>query len=45
MIHGQFLVQMFQGHFDDAYIEKLQKLASGHQVIGSTPRVGNAGNF
>ena len=37
-IHGQFLVQMFEGHFDDAYIEKLQKLASGHQAIGVLPQ-------
>ena len=29
---------MFQGHFDDAYIEKLQKLASGHQAIGVFPQ-------
>ena len=33
-IHGQFLVHMFDGHFDDAYIAKLQNLASGHQAIG-----------
>ncbi len=37
-IHGQFLVHMFDGHFDDAYIAKLQNLASGHQAIGVLPQ-------
>ena len=36
--HGQFLVHMFDGCVDDAYIEKLQKLARGHHAIGVLPQ-------
>lgn len=36
--HGQFLVHMFDGYVDDAYIEKLQKLARGHHAIGVLPQ-------
>lgn len=37
-VHSQFLVHMFEGNFDDAYIHKLQQLASGHQSIGVLPQ-------
>lgn len=36
--HGQFLVHMFEGNIDDAYIQQLQQLASGHQSIGVLPQ-------
>ena len=29
---------MFEGRFDDAYIEKLQQLARGHHAIGVRPQ-------
>ena len=37
-MHGKFLILMFNGHLDDAYIEKLQQIASGHQQIGVLPQ-------
>lgn len=36
-VHAMFLVHMFEGQIDDAYIEKLQKLARGHFEIGVQP--------
>lgn len=37
-MHGHFLVLMFNGHLDDAYLTKLQKIASGHQQLGVLPQ-------
>ena len=37
-MHGEFLVLMFNGHLDDAYLIKLQQIASGHQQIGVLPQ-------
>ncbi|MBB6444243.1 heme-based aerotactic transducer [Bacillus benzoevorans] len=37
-MHGHFLIQMFNGHLDDAYLTQLQKIASGHQEIGVMPQ-------
>lgn len=37
-IHGLFLVKMFDGQYNDAYIEKLQSLAESHQSIGVLPQ-------
>ncbi len=37
-MHAQFLVHMFEGRFDDAYVEKLQSLARGHHTIGVRPQ-------
>lgn len=37
-VHASFLVTMFDGHFDDAYIKKLQELARGHHEIGVLPQ-------
>jgi heam-based aerotactic trancducer len=36
--HGHFLGMMLEGHFDDAYIEKLQQLAKAHHGIGVLPQ-------
>lgn len=37
-VHASFLVTMFDGHFDDAYIKKLQDLARAHHSIGVLPQ-------
>lgn len=36
--HSQFLVHMFDGHMDDAYIVNLQQIASGHHNMGVLPQ-------
>lgn len=37
-IHAQFLIHMLNGSFDDTSIDKLQKLARGHYLIGVLPQ-------
>ncbi|WP_458411897.1 methyl-accepting chemotaxis protein [Schinkia sp. CFF1] len=36
--HANVLVTMFNGHYDDAYIEFLQQLARNHHAIGVLPQ-------
>lgn len=36
--HANVLVKMFDGHYDDAYIEFLQQLARNHHGIGVLPK-------
>ena len=37
-VHGSFLIQMFHGQIDDAYINKLIKIAKGHHRLGVQPQ-------
>lgn len=37
-MHASFLVLMFNAHFDDEYVKKLQTIAKGHQEIGVMPQ-------
>ena len=37
-VHAKFFVGMFGGHFDDAYIKRLQHIANGHQQLGVQPQ-------
>jgi heam-based aerotactic trancducer len=37
-VHAAFLVSMFDAHFDDTYINKLQEIAKDHHGLGVLPQ-------
>jgi len=37
-VHAAFIVTMFDGRYDDAYIKRLQIIAKGHQELGVLPQ-------
>ncbi|KAA9016021.1 globin-coupled sensor protein [Niallia endozanthoxylica] len=37
-VHAAFIVTMFDGCYDDAYIKRLQTIAKGHQALGVLPQ-------